>query len=417
MVETRDTQSVDGYETGLAVWRRPRILSLLVIAVCAELGYAVLNISAMPPYLYLELGVSPKFIALIITVFLVSEAVFKQFMGQIGDRNGRRNMLVVAPLISVFTALMSAVTHNAWGFVLLRIADGIGAAMIWPNAFAAVSGAVTKEERAEALSALNMCYWLGIALGPFLDGLVVKLTGMRVASFYLVALLFTAASFVAWRWVPSDARRQSLVTSDGGEEPNRIPRPAELLAIMREVPGHMLLSMITFVGIGFPTTMVKLYAHKALKITDLEFGAIVLPAAIAMALLSMPMGRMVERVGRPASVRIGLLTGAVGLWVIAFTLNKWVLAVVGSLVGLGFILAIPAWLALVSDIDEKRRGSFLGAIQTAQGVGAVVGAPLGGLLFEKVSLNAPFVGTAIALSVASLVSFVVIRSPRSSLRA
>jgi MFS family permease len=56
---------------------------------------------------------------------------------------------------------------------------------------------------------------------------------------------------------------------------------------------------------------------------------------------------------------------------------------VGGLpLGLGFLLTIPAWMASVSDIDPKRRGANIGAVMTAQGLGAIIGAPIGGFLYE-----------------------------------
>lgn len=385
----------------MPIWRRPNLAPLFAIAVCAELGYAVLNVSAMGPYLREVVQVKEGVIALIITVFLLSEAAFKSPMGHLGDHNGRRFLLIFAPLISVATALLTTAVHYEFAFVVLRIMDGVGAAMIWPNIFAAAGHAVTRSERTEAIGVLNMCYWVGIALGPFLDGLVFKTTqlfiegGDRRASFYLVAVLFAAASYLAWRFVPDDRAKED----ENGEEKPAL-QLSKIWHAAREIPGHVLMSVVTFVGVGFPIAIIKFYAKDILKVDDLQFGSMLLPAAIVMALLSMPMSRAVERFGRPNAVKIGLVLGATGMWALAFTTNLFVLGLVGCIVGLGFLIAIPAWLAVVSDVDESRRGTFLGVIQTAQGVGAMIGTPVGGFLYQKVAHNAPFVGTACALTVA-----------------
>ena len=81
-------------------------------------------------------------------------------------------------------------------------------------------------------------------------------------------------------------------------------------------------------------------------------------------------------------------------------------------------------MASVSDIDPRRRGVNLGAVMTAQGLGAIVGAPLGGAMYEKlqpvgVKLHlgpafghySPFVGCAACLFVGWLVSLRIIRDP------
>ncbi len=40
-------------------------------------------------------------------------------------------------------------------------------------------------------------------------------------------------------------------------------------------------------------------------------------------------------------------------------------------------------MASISDIDPKCRGANLGAVMTAQGLGAIVGAPIGAFMYEK----------------------------------
>jgi DHA1 family multidrug resistance protein-like MFS transporter len=390
------------------IWRRHNLWPLYAIAVLAELGYAVLNISAMQPYLRYDRQFGESIIALVITVFLLSEAVFKSPMGHLGDRYGRRRLLLVAPCISLCTAVLTTLMRPAIGFIGLRVLDGIGAAMIWPNLFAAVGDKVSDSDRAEAIGVLNMCYWVGIALGPFLDGLVFQFTGNRHFSFYLVALLFGAAALMAFRTIPADG-----VHPHHEDEAHQIPKLRDLWQVAHEIPGHLALSIVTFFGIGLPMAIFKLYAKDVLQLSDLSFGALLLPAAAAMAFLSMPASRAVNRLGRVKSVQIGLLTGAVGMLIIALTSSQIALAVFGCLVGLGFLVAIPAWLTIASDVNENQRGTYLGAVQTAQGVGALFGASTGGFLYEHVSKNAPFLGTAGALFLAFGLSFLVFRPRRS----
>ena len=48
--------------------------------------------------------------------------------------------------------------------IVMRVLDGIGAAMLWPAAFAEMGAVVEDRYRQQAMSLLNMCYLLGIAL-------------------------------------------------------------------------------------------------------------------------------------------------------------------------------------------------------------------------------------------------------------
>jgi MFS family permease len=66
-----------------------------------------------------------------------------------------------------------------------------------------------------------------------------------------------------------------------------------------------------------------------------------------------------------------------------FMRSPWMFAIGGIPVGIGFLITIPAWMASVSDLDPQRRATNIGAVMTAQGLGAIIGAPLGGVMYEK----------------------------------
>jgi len=76
------------------------------------------------------------------------------------------------------------------------------------------------------------------------------------------------------------------------------------------------------------------------------------------------------------------------MWAITVVRAPWELATCGMFLGIGFSLAMPAWLALVSDMASPwTRGAVVGALGTAQGVGAVTGAGVGSYLYKLVRLD------------------------------
>jgi MFS family permease len=129
----------------IPLWRRPAILRLLVIALLAEIGYAVLNISTMPVYLAAPSGpagrfipegrdLGPSVIGFVLVAFLLSEAVFKSPMGTLADRIGHRKLMLIGPSITACTSVLTLLiplhsgAFEVAGLILLRIADGVGAA-------------------------------------------------------------------------------------------------------------------------------------------------------------------------------------------------------------------------------------------------------------------------------------------------
>jgi len=424
-----------------SVFFQPSVWRLLVVALFAEIGYAVLNISTMPVYLEAAptktfisngRGFGASVIGLVLVAFLLTEALFKGPMGHLADRFGPRKLMMFGPLLSVGTSILSLLVPHGGGawevlaFILLRAIDGLGAAMLWPAAFSEMGAAVRDGERQQAMSFLNLCYMLGIALAMPLGGFVNDNAHVKWAGLLLAAGLFACVSLSVTIFIPHST---PPVRSDGSEVGEF--KIGEFVHSMRQIPAYLLLAVVTYAGIGFPMAIVKLFAQDALHMSELAFGGLVFPAAILMAAASVPMAKFGDRIGRIRAVHFGMASCSAGLILIAsgaiFPFMRTALVlVIGSLpVGLGFLLAIPAWMASVSDIDSKKRGSNLGAVMTAQGLGAIVGAPIGAALYEKLQplglqlglgrafgYYSPWAGCATCITLGWLVSLRILREPK-----
>jgi DHA1 family multidrug resistance protein-like MFS transporter len=148
---------------------------------------------------------------------------------------------------------------------------------------------------------------------------------------------------------------------------------------------------------------------------------LILKPAIVIAALAVPLGYLSDRFGKVHSVRVGFVVAALGMWTMVAMyqmpgVRDLGLVVGGIFLGVGFVLAFPAWMALLTTMGpDNQRGTIIGAVSTAQGVGTLAGAELGGILFYKGSINPhiahimPFVASAAILSVAALLTFIMIR--------
>ena len=418
--------------------KQPLMRRLLLITLLAEIGYAVLNISTMPVYLKFDRHMGTTVIGFVLVAFLLSEAVFKSPMGSLADRMGRKRLIVIGPALTFCTSLMTLFTPylgagEVAALIVLRICDGIGAAMLWPAVFALVGDRVEDSERQKAMSLLNTCYLVGIALALPIGGAVNDLfgvyfagsSGARSPSLYLSAILFACVALIAFRSLPSEKKHREK--HDLHHEHHEAGL-AEFLMSAKRIPQYLALAVITFAGIGFPMAIIKVFAEQQFGMSESSFGALVFPAAILMALLSVPMARYGERIGRFKAVHYGLGLCAGGLMAISsgafvpWLRTPLLIALGGGAVGFGFLLCLPAWLASVSDIDPKRRGAYLGAVMTAQGLGAIIGAPIGAAMYEglqpygvQIGLGvefgrySPFIGCAVCLLFGWLLSLKLLR--------
>ncbi len=390
------------------------LIYLSIISVLGELSYGVVNISALPPYIE-SIGLI-RDLGLIIAMFLVVESILKSPMGSLGDRFGRRPLIVGGAMLSCATALGMTMARNL-GFILtLRAIDGIAAAAIWPTLIATVGGSVKPEKRTTAMSVITATYIAGVALGPLLGGYVNDAVQSKTASFYLASILFAVTAIVAFFLTP---HRSAEDTETAHQEESKF-KSADLLVGLRAIPDMMIMAFVAFFGIGLLQPIIKLFTMSELGLSETGFGVLILPVAVIVAAFNFTAGRLGDRWGKARSVRYGLLLTAISMWGIVLSHFTWQFAVAGILLGIGFVLAMPAWLALVSDIAAPRvRGAVVGALGTAQGIGAVIGAYLGPKFYASVSIHvgsinivphySPFVVSALSLTVCLVLAMIFIK--------
>jgi len=393
--------------------------SLLILgcaALLAELAYAILNLSAMPMYVSKELHEGSHY-GWIFGTFLATEALSRPALGALGDRIGRKPLMVAAPAITAVTSYLTIVVHGPLVVPILiglRAIDGLGSSALWMNAFASVGDIVGEKNRSAAMSVLNVTYMGGMALGFLLGGAANDQFHTLKASFYLASGLFVLAFLALLIFFPKLGKPHH-VDIPGHETPVDF-KTSHILSSFRVVPDMVVMAIVTFLGMGMLTPIVKLYGFDHLGMSETGFGWAVAPIAAGMGIFAVPLGHLGDRFGKATAVCWGLFASSIAMWVLALFRSLYLAAGAGVLIGLGFTVAFPAWNALVmSSTTSQRRGEVLGAVGLAQGIAAMAGTLLGpyiyysdALSFPKlgvVNYNVPFWLSAIMISAGTVICF------------
>ena len=91
-------------------------------------------------------------------------------VGVLGDRIGRKTMLIVGLLLFCVTSAACAYAPNAGSLIAVRAVLGLGAAPIIPLALAMLPVLFTPQERPRAIAVMMTATMLGYPLGPVLGG-------------------------------------------------------------------------------------------------------------------------------------------------------------------------------------------------------------------------------------------------------
>lgn len=358
-------------------------------------------------------------------------------------------------------------------FGVLRALDGLGQAALWPSLYAYVGDHVAKHERGKAMGALNVVYMVALALsflaGGFADdtfgptlthqatlgqqmhdvghrlGHAIGQAGHRISStlhhhhhhpvphaftpsapgvpyvapvyqpeyywpsFLLAAILFVIAATAT---LALKGRRPSETHTEEHASEEHITWQG-FLAALRSVPQFLALAFVVFLGIGCIMTLIKPFALTTLRISETAFGVLALGPSLFIAMVALPAGHLGDKWGKARAIRLGFALCALGLWGLPLleTLHGGAggFMVCASLLGIGFVLAFPAWLALLTDLGgEKQRGTVFGAVSTAQGAGALLGVLIGTTLYGHVAHLAPFIAAAALVTLGAVMALLVV---------
>lgn len=431
------------HDTYVMVFRRYPVLGrMALVAMLGELVFASINNYALPFYVLEDLKQPGATLGLLAATFLVVEMVLKMPFGHLSDRYGRRRFaslglsaLVVTPV--VICALPTELVLGMPVLILavlmpLRALDGVGAAALWPPLFAGVPDNVPSERRGVAMSVLNTSYLAGLALGPTLGGLAMRLAGglgagdsmVSKAPFALAAMAALSAALVA-RGLPEETKRRgngqtarhpqmdpstSLRASRAGADGRGSAAFGGTETAKRQGLGRtgpmigtvMMISFCEMFAVGTLAPYMAPYIRQVTGIARSDVGLLLLLLFIPAGVLGIPVGHLVDRWPRHRVVQAAFWTAAVGMALVPLCGSLVTLLSVGVVVTMGFLFALPAWLALVADLaPEGRSGRVIGTMATAQGAGAFVGPLLGGHLWD-INIRYPWYAAAAMLSLAGI---------------
>lgn len=153
------------------------------------------------PAMARDFAVHPVDLNIGIGAYMLTLGVFIPISGWIADRFGARRVFSAAIAIFTLASLLCATATSLIGFVLFRVLQGIGGAMMVPVGRLVVLRVAPKERLLEAIALLTWPTALALVLGPPLGGLITDHANWRWI-FFVNLPLGAIALIVAWFKIP-----------------------------------------------------------------------------------------------------------------------------------------------------------------------------------------------------------------------
>src|SRR5271165_6394782 len=403
------------------------LTSLILAAAVANLNLAVANVAL--PTIGATFDASQTALDLVAVGYSLGLAASVLYLGALGDRYGRKMMLVFGVLLSVPASLLAAFAPTVEILVVARLVGGLSAGMAYPTTLAFITALWSGPSRTRSIA-----LWSGIggaisSLGPLISGWLLQ--RFWWGSVFLITLPLAAVALaMALAFVPSHVNETTDPVDNLGGVLSVLLVAALVLAInfapaptagdialglaaiavaagiaffirqrRAKVPLydlHVAARRILWVAacagmIVFGTLMGAMFVgqqflQNVLGYSTLDAGLAILPAAVLMVLTAPQSAKLVNARGARFTLLTGYLFCLFGFLTMLLLWKEgipyWKVGLAYAFVGIGVGFAgTPAARSLTASVPVERAGMASGTADLQRDLGgAIMQSILGALL-------------------------------------
>ena len=311
------------------------------------------------PFHILKLGGSHLAAGLFLGFLTYASAISAPITGALGDRFGKRRMLIVASLAITVFSLLYAVAPSYQIILGLVLIHGLFWSGLLSSSSSYIVDIVPKSRRAEGLGYSGFASILAVAMAPWI-GLYVFDHGGWSALCVETAVLNLIMAVIAWRLPPD--------TPHTDHHPSLHPKH---LVEWKVLVGAVTLFLYSF-SYGGITSFVAVYAEHAGLPRAMYFTVFCLAILATRPFI----GRYADRIGYTRLIVPCLAMIVLGVTVLAVAADHATFIASALLFGVGFGSAYPLFVShLMHHVPENRRtatfGALIGAFDTGIGTGSI----------------------------------------------
>jgi MFS family permease len=397
---------------------RAVLAALILVAAVANLNLSVANVAL--PDIGKAFDASQTGLDLIAVGFSLGLAASVLYLGAIGDRYGRKLMLMIGTTLAIPAALLAALAPSMTVLFIARLIGGLAAGMAFPTTLALITALWSGPPRTRSIA-----LWSGLggaisALGPLLAGALLTQFDWGSVFFITLPLAFVAL-YGAWRYVPSHVNETTGVVDNLGGALSVIAISSLILAInFAPVPNEKTIILATSIiavvaGVAFvlrqrraPAPLYDLkvasrrifwvaalagiivfgslvgamfvgqqFLQNVLGYSTLDAGFAILPAAVLMVLIAPHSATLVNAYGARFTLLVGYAFCMLGFLTMLLLwkqgISYWKVGLGYAFIGAGVGFAgTPASHSLTGSVPVSRAGMASGTADLQRDLGGAI---------------------------------------------
>jgi MFS family permease len=361
--------------------------NIRVLAVQTLLGQIGLGMFFViwQPYI-LSTGVSISQLGLIQTVINITTGLGLFFWGYISDRYGRKPVIIATLLCRIIAVGFLIISESFWAFIGFGTFMGL-TAMFYignPARNALITESVDSSQRGTALSTL-ITISQGISTLVATIGGYIALRMGYLPIFYLMVIGDTLGTLVCYMYLKETLTR--TIT------PERLSITERLRNSFAPEP-YLLRLYIALFMMGFSYTVAYSLLYGALSETfgfsTVQLGVLSTAFNLLWAVDSIPLGKLVDKIGRKKGLLMSLAMAMVTPigYLFSNRFEWFVIFYAISALDIGFW--IPSYTSYITEtVDQDKRSTVFGKMDAYSKISGVPAAWIAGIIYERFGFYAP----------------------------
>ncbi len=336
--------------------------------------------------------------------------------GYLADKYGRR-WLITTMTFGMALAYLFFAFAPTWHFILLGTIMHSLCLIYQPALLAMIQDSLPPERRGMGSSIIQLIHSTFNTPGPVIAGLLLLQFGL-VISMRIIYLIVTGLYLIAAVW------RLRLKETMTNGEPIRFsyfvssyPKAIkESFGVWKVVPRSMFWLFVgqalVMFGVSLINVINALYARDVLRIPEEQWWLVFIPLLLTMVVASIPIGKIVDKVGRKIPLVLGLLVLILAV-LIFVNGNLFTLMIAMILVGIAQLSVMSATMALSTDlVPPENRGKVNGFINFIGYIVSGFGMLLGNYMYVSFIPQLPFYVTLGLTVPALLIGLFLVHEPK-----
>ncbi len=308
----------------------------------------------------------------LIFTFGLVQFFFAPVLGNLGDRFGRRPVLLLSLFPLAIDGLMAAFAPAiGWLFAGKIIGGTIGGSFSLASAY--VADITTSDERSKSFGFLNAAVGIGFIIGPVVGGLLAK-HGLHFP-FIIASVLSLINVIYTFFFV-----RESLTTEKWREFKWKRSNPVGVFLNLKKIPA--VAGLIVAIGLLqiAGDTLESVWSYFSIEkfdwneeIIGYSLGSLGLMFALVQGVMC-PI--LLPKLGDKKSIYLGLILQCITFILIAFVFNGWMIFALTIPFALSSIYG-PALQGITSNrVSDTEQGELQGGLSALNNVTSIIGPPI-----------------------------------------